>query len=123
MPFLTKLTTFTISIADKRIKKVGETNKYIMAQLVAVSIDLTKIDKTKIIEGAKGGKYINITVSVNDEEDQYGNNVALWQSQSKEEREAKEPRVFLGNGKKLWSSDAPSNSNQGSKKEHNDLPF
>ncbi|QMP85099.1 hypothetical protein KNV11_gp81 [Flavobacterium phage vB_FspP_elemoF_6-3D] len=97
-----------------------------MAQLVAVSIDLTKIDKSRIVEGAKGGKYVNLTLSINDEEDQYGNNVALWQSQTKEEREAKENRLFLGNGKSLWSdNDKGSKASKTSKKEevHDDLPF
>ena len=97
-----------------------------MAQLVAVSIDLTKIDKTRIVEGKNGGKYINLTISVNDEEDQYGNNVSLWQSQTKEEREAKENRLFLGNGKSLWSdSDKGAKASNTSKKEeaNNDLPF
>ena len=54
-----------------------------MAQLLAVSIDLTKIDKTQIIEGKNGGKYVNVTLSVNDEDDKFGNNVSLWQSQSR----------------------------------------
>ena len=97
-----------------------------MAQLIAVSIDLTKIDKSKIVEGAKGGKYVNVTLSINDEADQYGNNVSLWQSQSKEEREAKENRLFLGNGKSLWSnSDKGTKASKTTKKEevHNDLPF
>lgn len=94
-----------------------------MAQLVAVSIDLTKIDKTRIVEGKNGGKYINLTISVNDEEDQYGNNVSLWQSQTKEEREAKENRLFLGNGKSLWS-DSDKGSKASKKEEaHDDLPF
>lgn len=97
-----------------------------MAQLLAVSIDLTKIDKSQIVEGKNGGKYVNVTLSVNDQEDQYGNNVSLWQSQSKEEREAKVNRNFLGNGKALWSGDNQQKT-QGkvSKKEeeHSDLPF
>jgi hypothetical protein len=94
-----------------------------MAQLLAVSIDLTKIDKSQIVEGKNGGKYVNVTLSVNDQEDQYGNNVSLWQSQSKEEREAKANRNFLGNGKKLWSDD--SSSKQAPKKEEvsDGLPF
>jgi hypothetical protein len=99
-----------------------------MGQLLAVSIDLTKIDKTKIVEGKNGGKYVNVTLSVNDTEDQYGNNVSLWQSQSKEEREAKANRVFLGNGKKLWSDDSKpqaETSKKAMKKEEEflDLPF
>jgi hypothetical protein len=73
-----------------------------MAQLLSVSLDLTKIDKSKIVEGKNGGKYLNLTISVNDQDDQYGNNISVWGSQSKEEREAKANRVFIGNGKKLW---------------------
>ena len=70
-----------------------------MSKLLNVSIDLTKIDKSKIIEGKKGGKYLNMTVWINDELDQYGNDVSVQQSQSKEEREAKSPKVYLGNGR------------------------
>ena len=69
---------------------------------------------------------ISLTLSINDEEDHYGNNVSLWQSQTKEEREAKENRLFLGNGKSLWSdSDKGSKAPKTSKKEdaHDDLPF
>lgn len=97
-----------------------------MAQLVAVSIDLTKIDKTRIVEGKNGGKYVNLTISVNDEEDQYGNNVSLWQSQTKEEREAKANRLFLGNGKSLWSGTNDTGKKDVSKQlqpQHDDLPF
>lgn len=98
-----------------------------MAQLVAVSIDLTKIDKSRIINGAKGGKYVNLTVSVNDEADQYGNNVSIWQSQTKEEREAKASRLFLGNGKSLWSGDTQSKENKPQPNQGSlvvdDLPF
>jgi hypothetical protein len=94
-----------------------------MAQLLAVSIDLTKIDKSQIIEGKNGGKYVNVTLSVNDEDDKFGNNVSLWQSQSKEEREAKANRVFLGNGKKLWSDDSSSNQTPKKQEVNDDLPF
>ena len=37
-----------------------------MASIIATSIDLTKIPKDKIIEGKKG-KYLPITITVNDE--------------------------------------------------------
>jgi hypothetical protein len=94
-----------------------------MAQLLAVSIDLTKIDKSQIIEGKNGGKYVNVTLSVNDEDDKFGNNVSLWQSQSKEDREAKASRNFLGNGKKLWSDDSKPQSKASAPAKDNDLPF
>ena len=63
--------------------------------IINASIDVTKIEKAKIVKG----KYLNITAFVNDEVDQYGNNVAIIVSQTKEEREVKTPRVYLGNGK------------------------
>ena len=74
-----------------------------MARIISASIDLTKIVKSKIIEGKKG-KYLNIQVSINDEVDQYGNDANITINQSKEEREAKTPKVYLGNGKTVWHS-------------------
>jgi len=51
----------------------------------------------------KGEKGIEITVSVSDETNQYGQNVAAFVSQSKEEREEKKPRFYVGNGKVFWT--------------------
>jgi hypothetical protein len=76
-----------------------------MAKLISVSVCLTDIDKNKITVGKNGKKYLNVTVSLNDEKDNYGNDVSLYHSQSKEEREAKAKRSYLGNGKVVWSSD------------------
>lgn len=75
-----------------------------MSKLIGASIDLSKIDKSRIIEGKNGAKYYNITISVNDEKDKYGNDCAITQGQTKEEREAKEKKVYLGNGKTFWDS-------------------
>jgi arginine decarboxylase-like protein len=49
------------------------------------------------------GSYSNYTMSVNDTQDKFGNNVAITIAQSKEEREAKKPKVYLGNGKVTWT--------------------
>ena len=43
-----------------------------MAGIVKGSTDLTKVPKDRIIVGKKG-KYINVAITVNDEEDQFGN--------------------------------------------------
>jgi len=95
-----------------------------MSSLITVSLNLDKIDKEKIIKGKKG-KYLNITFSVNDEEDQYGNNVSVWHSQSKEERDAKKDRIFLGNGRVVWTDGKPVNetTENSSEEEDSDLPF
>jgi hypothetical protein len=78
-----------------------------MAQLISASIDVSKISKDKLIKGAKGN-YLNITISINDEVDQYGNQVGIYESQSKDERDAKDKKNYLGNGKSAWSSDGGS---------------
>jgi hypothetical protein len=75
-----------------------------MAIIATASIDLTKIDKSKIIEGKKGGKYLNLSIMMNDEESQYGDNVSISIGQSKEERESKSPKTFLGNGRVVWDN-------------------
>lgn len=79
-----------------------------MARIISASIDVSKIDKSKLIEGKNGAKYYNFDIIVNDEFNQYGKDVSLSQSQSKEEREAKAKKVFIGSGKTVWSKEAQS---------------
>jgi len=74
-----------------------------MASIIKTSIDLTKIPKDKIIEGKKG-KYLPITITLNDELDQFGNQGPVIVSQSKEEREGKVDKVYLGNVQVVWSN-------------------
>jgi hypothetical protein len=82
-----------------------------MAQLISASIDVTKISKDKLVKGDKG-TYLNITISINDEVDQYGNQAGIYESQSKDEREAKAKKNYLGNGKIAWTSDGGSKPKQ-----------
>ena len=74
-----------------------------MASIIKTSIDLTKIPKDKIIDGKKG-KYLPITITLNDENDQFGNQGPVIVSQSKEEREAKMDKVYLGNVQVVWTN-------------------
>ena len=50
------------------------------------------------------GTYKYYTASINDELDKYGNNVAITIQQTKEQREAKEKKVYVGNGKVAWTN-------------------
>ena len=72
-----------------------------MASIISASIDLTKIDKAKIYEGKKG-KYYPITVVLNDEPGQYGDSGYIMTEQTKEERDAKTLKQYLGNVKVVW---------------------
>ena len=75
-----------------------------MASIIATSIDLTKIPKDKIIDGKKG-KYLPITITINDETDQFGNQGPVVVQQTKEERDAKTEKTYLGNVKVVWTND------------------
>jgi len=74
-----------------------------MASIISANIDLTKIDKAKIYEGKKG-KYYPITVVLNDEPGQYGDSGYIMTEQTKEERDAKTQKQYLGNVKVVWTN-------------------
>ena len=74
-----------------------------MALILAASINLNEIPKDKIIIGKKG-KYLPISITLNDELDQFGNQGPVIVSQSKEERAAKEAKTYLGNVKLVWTN-------------------
>ena len=74
-----------------------------MASIIRTSINLNNIPKDKIINGKKG-KYLPITITVNDELDQFGNQGPVVVDQSKEERDAKAAKVYLGNCKVVWTN-------------------
>ena len=76
-----------------------------MASIIKASIDLNKIPKDKIYVGKKG-KYLPITITLNDENDQFGNQGPVVVEQTKEEREAKVAKTYLGNVKVVWSNGA-----------------
>ena len=86
-----------------------------MSKMYYGSIDVKKIDKSKLHEGAKG-TYLNIVAWVNDEPDQYGNKVSIQQGQTIDERQSGAPKVFLGNLK-----EAQSNNNSNSMEVSGDL--
>ena len=64
-----------------------------MASIIKTSINLNSIPKDKIIQGKKG-KYLPITITLNDEQDQFGNQGPVVVDQTKEEREAKAPKTY-----------------------------
>lgn len=82
-----------------------------MAQLFSASLDVSKISKDKLVKGEKG-TYLNITISINDEVDKYGNILTITESQTQEERESKANRNYLANGKLVWSTEGGSTAKQ-----------
>jgi hypothetical protein len=74
-----------------------------MASIIKASINLSEIPKDKIIDGKKG-KYLPITITLNDEPDQFGNQGPIVVAQTKEERDAKQGKTYLGNVQVLWTN-------------------
>ena len=74
-----------------------------MASIIKTSINLNNVPKDKIIVGKKG-KYLPITITINDDLDQFGNQGPVCVDQSKEEREAKVAKTYLGNVKVVWTN-------------------
>jgi|TARA_B110000305_G_scaffold77766_1_gene87429 hypothetical protein len=97
-----------------------------MSAIINASIRVDKLPKEKFIKGKDGAVYYNLTISLNDET-RYGNNVAIMDSQTKEEREAKAQRNYLGNGKVVWHNEiiklAEREETVNTPAESNDLPF
>jgi len=69
-----------------------------MASIITIGLN-----KDKVQFNEKG--WANVTVVVNDDTNQYGQNVSASMNQSKEQREAKEAKNYVGNGKVVWTSD------------------
>jgi hypothetical protein len=99
-----------------------------MSALISLSIDVAALPKEKFVTAKNGKVYYNFTVAVNDDT-RYGNNVSAFDSQTKEEREAKKAKSYLGNGKVVWTdgnivvAEREEAQQEVQKEETVDLPF
>ena len=97
-----------------------------MASLINLNINVENLPKEKFVKGKKG-VYYNFTISVNDNTNQFGQNVSAFDSQTKEEREAKKPKQYIGNGKVVWTDGKSTKAQQEAQPQDNDnnvdLPF
>ena len=79
-----------------------------MSKIIAASIDLTKLDKSRIKPGKNGAEYYDISIILNDQPNQYGQDASITTGQTKEERAAKVKATYIGNGKIVFNSMANS---------------
>lgn len=96
-----------------------------MADLLTISINLSKLDKNRIIKDKNGNQWLNLSGWLNDEADDYGNYGFVTHTPTKEEREAKERLTILGNYKKPIQQQSTGDQKNEVKKaiEKDDLPF
>ena len=74
-----------------------------MSSIINLSIRVDKLPKEKFVMGKDGAVYYNCTLRINDEANQWGQNVSLTDSQTKEERDAQKSKNYLGNGNVSWT--------------------
>ena len=72
-----------------------------MSKLITASINLQKVNRDLLIPGEKG-KYLNLTIWINDEPDKYGNNVSVEQRTEKGK-----DKIYLGNGRSYKKDEQP----------------
>ena len=71
---------------------------------IALSIDVTKLDKSRFVQGKNGAKYADLTVWLSpDEADEWGKHGGIQIAATKEEQEAKEKMPYVGNAKVFWA--------------------
>ena len=83
-----------------------------VAKTVIVSVDITKIDRTKAFKGKNGAEYIDL-VLINTPENQYGSTYMAVQGVSKEEKEAGVKGAILGNAKVYGAGEGEANTGGG----------
>ena len=102
-----------------------------MSAILNLNLRVDALPKEKFVKGKDGKVYYNLTISINDDTNQFGQNVTAIDSQTKEEREAKKPKNYLGNGSVVWTDgkivavkrDTQEMAKQTSKEEEEPLPF
>lgn len=98
-------------------------NKYIKKMSALLEFYMKKETLEDILKtiSAKQEKGVSITISVNDQNDMYGKNVNTWVSQTKEQRDQKVNRFFVGTGRCLYISELgiqTSKSLEGGQQQH-----
>lgn len=82
-----------------------------MTKLVKLKIAVDSIEKERLFRGKKH-TYLDATVFLDDQEDQYGNHGMITQDVSKEEREQGVKGPILGNAKIVWSGESKGGKHQ-----------
>ena len=94
-----------------------------MSKILAVKIDVSKIEKEKLYEGKKG-TYLDAVLFLNDEDDKFGNNGMIVQSASKEERDKGIKGAILGNSSEIKKKEQTTKTEESEEsEEQDDLPF
>ena len=77
-----------------------------MASLSEIYLKKSTLETILKALNSKQGKDadgVKLTISLSNQPNNYGQNVSVYVAQTKEQREAKTPLFYVGNGKTFWS--------------------
>lgn len=74
-----------------------------MSSLAEFYIKKETLETMLKVVNAKNQSGISLQIGINDETSKYGSNVSVSVSQTKEEREAKKDKYYIGSGKVFWT--------------------
>ena len=106
-----------------------------MASLSEIYVKKSTLETMLKALNAKQGKEsegVKLTISLSDQPSKFGQNVSAYVSQTKEQRDAKTPLFYVGNGKTFWTKgETPVPQREDPKQEQkpvtsgneNDFPF
>ena len=98
-----------------------------MSTLINFYIDINSLPKNKFKKGKNGKVFYNFTANIEDDTNQFGQNVSIFSEQSKEDRDNKIKRSYHGNGAVVWTDGsivkAENKNSKNSIIDNNDLPF
>lgn len=96
--------------------------------MIVIDICLSDVPNLLITEGKNGKKYLKLVLNERKSEGKYGETHTLQLSQTKEQREAKTPPIYVGSGKaykfeKKVSAAPSATFDEPEKYGSDDLPF
>ena len=74
-----------------------------LSEIYVKKSTLETILKTLNAKQGKDAEGVKLTISLSDQTNNFGQNVSVYVAQTKEQRDAKKPLFYVGNGKTFWS--------------------
>ena len=74
-----------------------------LSEIYVKKSTLETIIKALNAKQGKEGEGVKLTISLSDQPNNFGQNVSAYVAQTKEQRDAKKPLFYVGNGKTFWS--------------------
>lgn len=103
-----------------------------MSSLSSLYIKKETLETLLKVVNQKGEKGVDITISISEDSNKFGQNISSYVSQTKEQREAKKDKFYVGNGKVFWTDgkicvavkkEETHDAKQITEEDNDDLPF